>query len=641
MEQYFAKKSAPDCVSDCLERKDDFYEYLSASGQWKLLLNSYNAFHRPGLRQGEILRTGDDGEYLDICSNDYRNLIEHAVAMITAQRIAFEPKAANTDYVSNAQTILSRGLLEYYHKTKGLEQYVYEIVRDGFLFGEGFLVTDWNATAGDVINYDPVTETPQFEGDLEYRIYNTVDVIRDCYAPMNKPRSWYILRDRVGRYDYIEKYPHLADKLDGASDATGPWDAMFLYNPVLWNRSKDYITVYTLVHVKTPAVPEGRLLHFLDSECIFLDTALPYPMNPVHHFYLSRQEGSPFAYSHAWDTLPLQDAQDRLLSAVVTNNAAFAVQNITIPNGANIATDIIGGGLRAIRFNGDKKPEPLQLTQSAPETYNLIRDLQNRMQVIMAINGVTRGTPDENLKSGSALAMVQSMSVQFQQQITAHYVLFLEAIGTSIVKILQTFADSTRVALITGKNNRQYLKAFKGDDLNLIQRVYVDLGNALVQTIAGRTELATTMVNQQMIKTPEQLLEVMTTGRLEPILESEQSQLMLIRSENEHLSNGEMQPVLMTDDHRLHILEHDAILCSPEARINPAIVQATLDHIQQHLDQMAAMPPILAMLRNQPQLTSGPMDMAGIASGAEDAPDMPEMPSLPGSDLPFNPQTGE
>ena len=52
---------------------------------------------------------------------------------------------------------------------------------------------------------------------------------------------------------------------------------------------------------------------------------------------------------------------------------------------------------------------------------------------------------------------------------------------------------------------------------------------------------------------------MLATGRIEPLTQSLQNQLLLILSENEDITNGITPEVLPTDDHMLHVREHRAV----------------------------------------------------------------------------------
>jgi hypothetical protein len=200
--------------------------------------------------------------------------------------------------------------------------------------------------------------------------------------------------------------------------------------------------------------------------------------------------------------------------------------------------------------------------------------------------------------------------------------------------------------MLAGKSNRSRLLQFKGDDLSNISRVTVEMGNPLSRTVAGKMQIAQDLLAAQLIKDPEQYITVATTGRLEPLVECDMSQLQLIKAENEELGEGRPQSALATDDHRLHIREHSVVLASPEARQDPNVVANTLAHIQEHINLGSSIDPFVAALNQingQPQMMpQAATEPLGNAAQTMDAtnPLTKEATAVNLPNQPTNPLTG-
>jgi hypothetical protein len=188
------------------------------------------------------------------------------------------------------------------------------------------------------------------------------------------------------------------------------------------------------------------------------------------------------------------------------------------------------------------------------------------------------------------------------------------------------------------------MKQFTGDDLNMINRVIVDQGASISKTTAGKVQLADNLLAQGLIKTADQYIQVLSTGKLEPAIEGTQAELLNIRAENEELTEGRYVPVMITDNHRMHIEEHRIILSSPEARRNPELIQAVTTHLQEHLDILKnpANADMLLLLNQQPvQSTVSAPNVRGMGDNAQvleptapvvqkaDMVNIPNMPSPP------------
>lgn len=603
-DQYWASAPSNEIADRILDKVEDYYEYCSQSGRLDLWRRSWSYYYRARVNGGMLSPAGQQGELTTLAINDYRNLLLHLENMTTQQPAVFEPVAANSDVESQSQVILSAGLLDYYMREKRLNRNVKRAVKESLIFGEGFVQDDWDATLGKSYGMTPAG-TPAYEGDVKYSNYTPFDCIRDfTQLSAEGAKDWQILRDFKNKFDLAAKFPDLKEQIvSDSSDFLEMWRTTTL--DYLWLEESDNIAVYKLLHKRTPALPQGRYALVLDNGTVLMDGPIPYKDGThVHRISPDEEEGSIFGYTTGFDLLPVQEAKDILTSTAITNQATFGVQNVLVPKGHDLSTSQLSGGLNVMECDFAKgKPESLNLTQTPAELFNFMEYLDRKDETISGVNSVARGNPEASLKSGAALALVQSMAVQFSMGLQQSYAELIEDLGTSTIQLLQQFAAVPRIAEIAGKSNRPLMREFKGSDLSLINRVHVDMGNPLTKTTSGKVNLADTYLEHGMVENPDQYLQVVTTGRLEPLIEGKQADILLIKGENEQLSDGKPQRALITDNHAKHILEHKTVLANPEIRSNPndPIVQNALAHIQEHL--MYAQSPgyqvIAAMLGHQ------------------------------------------
>ena len=87
----------------------------------------------------------------------------------------------------------------------------------------------------------------------------------------------------------------------------------------------------------------------------------------------------------------------------------------------------------------------------------------------------------------------------------------------------------------------------------------------------------------------------------------QETQLILVKAENEALLKGANLIPAITDNHVMHILEHTANIDNVEARMNPnePYVVATLNHIMAHINMLTTINPILAGIIGDPSLPPG------------------------------------
>lgn len=634
-QEYWASVSSEEIADNILDKVDMYYQNLTQSGRLALYRKSWSYYYRPRLTSGQLNSMGEQSELTSMSVNQYRNLLLHLEMMTTQNRASFEPRATNSDVKSLAQTILAQGLLDYYMREKKLERNIKQSVKESLIFGEGFVRAEWDATSGEAYG---MTETGAtvYQGDIKYSNYTPVNVIRDITKTQSTDKDWVILRDFQNKFDLAAKFPNLGDEiLNDCADIndivrTTTVNALHL-------QDSDNIPVYTLLHPVTPAMPQGRFTTILDNGTVMQDGPIPYGNTHVYRIAPDEESGTIFGFTVGYDLLAIQEALDILYSTVITNQQTFGVQNILVPKGHDITTSSMSGGLNVIEYDPQiGKPESLNLTQTPPEIFNFMRMLEGVGETLSGVNSVARGNPEANLKSGAALAMVQSMAIQFSMGLQQSYSQLVEDLGTGTIKMLQTFASVPRVAIISGKSNRPLMREFTSDDLSGIQRVTVDMGNPTLRTTAGRVNMADAFMERGLIENPDQYLQVVNTGKLEPVIEGKQAALMLMRGENEQLSEGIAQRVLVTDNHAKHILEHSVVLSNPEIRQDPnnQIVQVTLAHIQEHITMLND--PTIQQLSAVLHQEAAPMAPMANPSAPMPLP-APNASSVPGVNMPSMP----
>jgi hypothetical protein len=180
------------------------------------------------------------------------------------------------------------------------------------------------------------------------------------------------------------------------------------------------------------------------------------------------------------------------------------------------------------------------------------------------------------------------------------------------------------------------MKEFNGDDLDKVTRVIVDMGNPLSRTTAGKVEMAEQLLQMGLLKTPEQYLMVIKTGELDQMTEDTVTELLCIKSENEDLVDGRPVIALLTDQHSLHIKEHKCVLADPDLRQDAQLVQRTLAHIQEHIDQLKNGDPQTLMMMGEKPLSPPPPPQG--PPGPPPGPGGPPMPpGPPGPPPPMGP----
>jgi hypothetical protein len=641
---YFAARPAEDAVSVLIQKVENWKQIMEGTGYLEKLRRLYSSYHGGYYdsigNSHDITFDGDDDELVEIPINDLRNIGEHMLVMVTSSRPALECRAINTDAISQIQTNLGNGLLDYYMRQKRLENKLRTACQHAIAQGGGWIKMAWNAMVGDITNKkeideakqqqadDPSVEIPAavYAGDVEFYNLSAIDVIEDI-SNESGISDWYLVRSFKNRWDLVAKYPELKDEIMRIPTKTTEDRVRFGSRYI---EETDLIPVFEFYHQKTEAIPEGRYMLFVSKNAIMYDGELPYrriPLFPIKPAYIL---GTPLGYTPLFDLMPIQDASNSLYSTILTNQSAFGVQNILVPNGCNIDPNQMGGSLNILDYNPSAgKPEPLQLLATPKEVFTFVEMLTAAMERISGINSVVRGNPEANLRSGSAIAMIQSNAIQFMSGLQQSYVQLMEDVGLALIEMLNDFADKPRIADIIGITGKAFAKLFSGKDLGNINRVVVDSANPLTKTLAGRTQMADNLLQYSTI-TPQQYVNVIHTGKLETATEDLLNEDIQVKLENEGFLMGQYQQVLVLDSHQKHIMKHKALCYDPSIRQDPKLVAMVLEHIQQHIEALKVADPDLLMLTGQQALQQPPMGPGGpgMPPGAP-APDQGQMAPAP------------
>lgn len=631
---YFAADTAESLASKCLSKSQSFFNVLRSNRYFmklsKMWMFYYGQFADTYSSDShEVTFTGEQGELVTLPVNHFRNIAQHILVMITSNRPTMEARAINTDYKSLSQAYIANGILDYYMREKKLEDAIRKATEMAIVLGTGYIRLEWNATSGELYDFDPETGEKNYEGEIEFGTLSPFDVVFDG-TKEGWDHEWLIVRTYQNRHNLKAKYPELADRIDGIPHQT---ENLAYRLAFFSNDDTDDIPVYEFFHKRTEALPEGRYCLFLDSDLILMDLPLPYRNIPIYRITASEFMGTSYGYSPMFDVFPIQEAINSLYGTILTNQSAFGVQNLYVPRGADIDINSLEGAMNIIE--GNARPEPLNLTSTPREVFEFLNMLIQSAETISGVNSVARGNPEASLKSGTALALVQSMAIQFISGLQQNYVKLIEDVGTSLINILKDYAKTPKTVALVGKNNKPFLKEFTSDDINNINRVIVSVGNPLARTTAGRVQMAEQMLQMGLIKNPQQYFQVINTGSIDTMYESDMNTMLLIRSENEQLMEGKEVLAHILDEHRIHIMEHRSVLADPDLRRDPMLRGNVEAHIQEHIDMLRTVDPDLLMTIGQQPLQSpgvpqevpqmqGPIRGGGPAEVMQDPNQMPQ-----------------
>lgn len=656
---YFAAMEPDDLAREIDGKREKWDEFMSRSTVYErqrrslLTLFGFDPDFAGG-NTSKVNARGENGQLSTLRPNHYRRTATQMLALTTSQKPALKPRAANTDERSQTQTLLAESILDFYLLERRISRDLKEATWHAITLGAGYVVGGWNAQVGDAVTVDPNTQQPVRNGDLEFRVPMPEDVMFDFTVRSHKDRKWFIVRSYHNKHELAAKYPERADDILAMSM---PQDKFRMRQLVLTDALRanetDLIPVLELYHAKTDAVPQGRYAMVLGPKLWLMDTPLPYKRLPVFEVTADRVFGTGFGYTSLFDCLSLQQAVDTQSSIAISNQKTLGVQVLVAKRASGVDIEQISDGFSLIEYDtGSEPPQAISFSHTDPQIFAFREALISEIGLIGGgLTAQTQGTEQRDL-SGAAQAMLDAQSLRYNSGLQESYKELCEDVGSFIIDCLKTFATSPRLVQIAGKAGAYAIEEFTGDDLESIDRVMVEVVDPIFNTTAGKMQIADNLLQHNLVN-PAQYLGLVKNGNLEEMTEGPEAIRINIKAENEKLATGSQCIVMPTDNHKLHIAEHSAVVANPDVRANPAIYGPVMDHITMHMQvwretdvgllaatgQQPPASPMAVSVGGAPLPAEGPMLTAPQPMGGAPGMAPPPMPGQPSGTPP--PQQGQ
>lgn len=643
---YFATLEIDQLLPKLVDKIQKYNDHCERSGKrerWEKAHKLYYGEHMNEStgRATTIATSGDNGQLKAYAVNYFRTLCKRTLSIATAQKPSYDPRAKNTDLKSQQQTRLANNILDAYVTEKRLGRHQQNTAERSLVYSDAYLYMPWNTTLGrpQAIQRAPAedgTETEKilYEGDIDPVAKSPFDVMYDPKLRAWSQNRWVIVREFENKWDLATRHPQFRDAIIGLD----PDSSLDMRSKTLRagfhldDDEADLVPVYHFYHLRCDSAPNGRYVKFIDQKIWCFDGAIPYRKRlPVFRMTPGEVFDSADGYSDSNDILVMQQVLNTLYSTVFTNQQALGLQVVWLPDGCEVSPVQLGNGLAVLKGGPPgTQPVPLQLMGTSPELFKNIEFNKNAMVELMGLNNAILGNEQQNLKSGVALARLQAMAIQYSSSFQKAWAELLEDTGTFLLELLQDFAKTERMVALAGKHNKGAMMSFTGDDLDMIERVSVDLGNPLQNTATGRMEMADNLLAKGAIDA-KQYIQVASTGNLETVTEAAQSQQELIRKENESLMEGKPVRAMVGDHHLMHAQEHMTVINDPFLRDLAArgdamamqVIEQTTQHVLEHKGLHETQDPFFSLISGEPPPPPPPM-MPGMPPGPDGVP-MPGM----------------
>jgi hypothetical protein len=583
--EYWLHKSSREAISHLTEAREKWSTWNNSPIRQAWIRN-YLAYYSPAIAptswDSSMIFEGVQGELVRFYTPKARSLIRKQITLITKQKLAAQAMAQTqgSDVIQDLK--LGNSLIDQLIQSERLDVKGKELCEGGLVVGAWFTETEWRTDKG-----KPYTRAENgsviYTGGVDIDLRSVFDVFYDVTISSWDRQEVVETRKPMNRWNLIAQHPELEDKilaLPTVSETRGPnsW----------FDRIKgeeDLVYVYKMYAKPMPSLPVGRMIIYGSDECVFYDDENIYEGIPVEPFLPEKVLGVCFGYPQLTNLLACQEMFDNSLSAIATNQAQFAVHNVAVPRGSNINVQELNG-MRFVSFTpqnvpGGGKPEVLNLNQPSSETFKFAEVLGGEMADMSGIPATLSGAPPPGVTSGTAIATLSTNAIEFFDSVSMAYFSCWEKTLEHAVNCYKKFAKLDQSVSMKGRNNQIMTRTFKGEQLQCISGIKIQIANPLMQTIAGRLE-----IGEKLLQMPREIwpqyVSILEGRPLSEIYKGDLSQQDLVYTENEMLMGGTAVPALASDDHGLHAKEHAGLLNDPTVRINGPTIAVIFSHIEEH-----------------------------------------------------------
>jgi hypothetical protein len=384
-EKYFANCQGQELLDKLNDKVQEFYRHLESTGQakkWRKAFDLYYGDHIDDGESGQTNQVGEDSELTAYGVNYFRNLARHVLALTCSQKPAYDFRAINSDLKSQQQARLANNIIDAYLVEKRLGRHQKQAAEKGLVFGVGYTYTTWNPALGNQFGVEQretdggeITEKIIYEGDAEISAPSPWNVVYDIYLRDWAKTKWALVKEYENKYDLAARHPEHAEKILSFSPESEETDKVFqkfTHMDYLGEEGKnDLIPVWHFYHLPTDSVPQGKYSKFIGDDILLYEGAYQYKKKlPVQRITPGEKFDSAQGFTELMDIMALQTVLNVLYSTVFTNQKAFGVQSIWLPEGCNISSDQIGDGLVVLKGGlPGTEPKPLQLTATPGEVF--------------------------------------------------------------------------------------------------------------------------------------------------------------------------------------------------------------------------------------------------------------------------------
>lgn len=550
----------------------------------------YAHLYGDGLQMGDgstLHLKGEDGQLVTINIKKAKALLLAWVGLMLSPPKTWRVTARNADAESRGAVLLGSNLMEHLWKEDGFDVLCNEWALAACALEECFALPDWYRGQGDIAFADG--EQAIFGGGLRVRLVQKWDEFHDPEYRSAEDLPWRCLRTYENRYDLAALHPKVADKIIAAD---GKWLAGTQRKSTQQDKP-DPVPLYNFFHKPTPAVSQGLDVGFIDADTVLW--VRPCPEIPAERMAPGTRIDTTRGDSQWTSILSIEELTDMVESALASNYNAFGTQAIAMDSRTIISRDRVNN-LAVMELppgvNASQAVAGVQLTSQPGGADKWLSQKDSDKAFVTGQNDVQLGQPQSAQMNAKAFAILKSSATERNSLIQKRLLDAIGRLGAKILRIYSRNVTEEQALAIGGRSARLSVPARKwsGKSLAPIATCRVEVGNPLEQHSSGRMELFTMYAEAGAVKTPEDVQQIVETGRLEQAINVIREESLLISWEHDEILEGRTPVVHWAQNHINHATKHACLASQPAALADKAAMVALQQHLDWHYREFYALP---------------------------------------------------
>lgn len=459
-------------------------------------------------------------------------------AQLSANPPTVLPRPATNDPDDRRRADAADRMVRYALREYKLQEIVDQANLNTLLYGSGFTKSFWDVTKGDPLEMDDEGNFTM-EGDYCIKVPSVWDIYIDPDAACWEDVVWMFERIIISweeaqfrfpdKLEMLEKYrkKRLDSSYEAPSQASASliknqrYDVVELYE--YWEKgtpmngfvgrhcicTRDGHLVSELMENPEQYIPHGKAKE--DKRPRLPVAVLPYQMFTDIDVPTSVWGKSSVEFSTA-----IQDNLNRIDNVTLENMQAHGIARLILPEGTEIADDsITNSPWDIIKITGSQPPhfmQPMPMPQVVPD---LMARYKTGLDDMAGVNEAMFGQQSRET-SGFSMQYATNQGNMIRRRLFNKYVLFVEEIYRSFLRIVQKHWEIPRTIRVLGKEKAFESIDIKGADLDGGYDLVVEYGASLsLDPTTRREEIITLMpLFEKAGVEPRQVMQMLKLNEL-------------------------------------------------------------------------------------------------------------------------------